>query len=178
MLSVPWPRDEQLLRFVCRSKATFCTRKRNLKEMLFIPSYTRKNFNLDVRKHRKLMSEDCERLDSKQNSAKRVSTYILQHITIQSACHQSHLNTFPGMLQIERKENLLLEFTFYLSVFSLWVQILLQAINSIDEVSPCLQNYLKRYNDEFSGEGLDLMISSHVMFHVVRLHRILSYKNR
>ena len=60
----------------------------------------------------------------------------------------------------------------------LWMQILLQDIKSIDEVSPCLQNYLKRYNDEFSGEGLDLMISSHVMFHVVRLHRILSYKNR
>lgn len=57
-------------------------------------------------------------------------------------------------------------------------QILLQAINNIDEVSLCLQNFLKRYNDEFSGEGLDLMISGHVMFHVIRLHRILSYKNR
>ncbi|CAH3196290.1 unnamed protein product, partial [Porites evermanni] len=57
-------------------------------------------------------------------------------------------------------------------------KILLQAINNIDEVSLCLQNFLKRYNDEFSGEGLDLMISGHVMFHVIRLHRILSYKNR
>lgn len=55
-------------------------------------------------------------------------------------------------------------------------KILLQAINNIEDVSACLQSYLKRYNDEFSG--LDLMISSHVMFHVVRLHRILSYKNR
>ena len=58
------------------------------------------------------------------------------------------------------------------------MQILLQAVDSIDDVSPCLQNFLKRYNDDFSGDGLDLTISSHVMFHVVRLHRILSYKNR
>ena len=59
-----------------------------------------------------------------------------------------------------------------------YLQILLQALDNIEHVSPCLQNFLKRYNDEFSGEGLDLRISSHVMFHVVRLHRILSYKNR
>lgn len=57
-------------------------------------------------------------------------------------------------------------------------KILLQPVDNITEVSPALQNFLKRYNDEFSGEGLDLSISSHVMFHVVRLHRILSYKNR
>lgn len=68
--------------------------------------------------------------------------------------------------------------SYYCILICLWLQLLLQAINNIDEVSPCLQNFLKRYNDEFSGEGLDLMVSSHVMFHVVRLHRILSYKNR
>lgn len=62
--------------------------------------------------------------------------------------------------------------------FLFFPQILLQPVDNITEVSPCLQNFLKRYNDEFSGEGLDLSISSHVMFHVVRLHRILSYKNR
>lgn len=50
-------------------------------------------------------------------------------------------------------------------------------INDISEVSQRLQNNLRRYNDEFN-EGLDLMVSSHVMYHVVRLHRILSYKNR
>ncbi|XP_068697910.1 dynein axonemal heavy chain 8-like [Montipora foliosa] len=57
-------------------------------------------------------------------------------------------------------------------------KILLQPVDNIADVAPCLQNFLRRYNDEFSGEGLDLSISSHVMFHVVRQHRILSYKNR
>lgn len=73
-----------------------------MKEMVFILSYTHKKYNVDVRKHCKLMSEDCERLDGKQNSAKHVlvSTCSVQHITIQSVCHQSHLNIFPGMLQL------------------------------------------------------------------------------
>ncbi|XP_048577711.1 dynein axonemal heavy chain 8 isoform X3 [Nematostella vectensis] len=53
----------------------------------------------------------------------------------------------------------------------------LQSIENVKEVAPCLQNYLRRYNDEFT-EGLGLMVSTHVMYHVIRLHRILSFKNR
>ncbi|CAB3999965.1 Hypothetical predicted protein, partial [Paramuricea clavata] len=52
-----------------------------------------------------------------------------------------------------------------------------QAVVSLDEVIPCLDTYLSRYNDEFSTSPLNLMLSSHVISHLVRIHRILSIKN-
>ena len=79
----------------------------------------------------------------------------------------------------ERDRQWKILFKIYTDLLSFFfLQILLQPVDNIADVAPCLQNFLRRYNDEFSGEGLDLSISSHVMFHVVRLHRILSYKNR
>ncbi|XP_028415382.1 dynein heavy chain 8, axonemal-like isoform X2 [Dendronephthya gigantea] len=52
-----------------------------------------------------------------------------------------------------------------------------QAVVSLDEVIPCLETYLTRYNDEFSTSPLNLMLSNHIISHVIRIHRILSIKN-
>ena len=53
-----------------------------------------------------------------------------------------------------------------------------QAVDTLVDVIPCLETYLRRYNDEFTTNPLNLMLSNHVISHVVRIHRILSIKNR
>lgn len=80
-LSVLWPKDVLCLRFVCRSEATFCTLKQNLKEilMLLILSYTHKKYNVNLRVCMWAnITNWCREIvkDRKQHSAKHVLCLI------------------------------------------------------------------------------------------------------
>ena len=56
-------------------------------------------------------------------------------------------------------------------------QVVLQPIEEIKEVHNCLMTHMTRYNEEFGNIQLNLMLSEHVISHVIRLHRVLSFQH-
>ncbi|XP_071954985.1 uncharacterized protein [Antedon mediterranea] len=55
------------------------------------------------------------------------------------------------------------------------VRVLLQPVTNLVEVHRCLLSHLTRYNEEFGNVQLNIMLSDHVIHHVIRMHRILSF---
>ncbi|XP_023932047.1 dynein heavy chain 5, axonemal-like isoform X1 [Lingula anatina] len=55
------------------------------------------------------------------------------------------------------------------------VKVVLQPIQSFHDVHNCLFAHLTRYNEEFGNTQLDIMLSDHIIAHVVRMHRVLSF---
>ncbi|XP_033113255.1 dynein heavy chain 5, axonemal-like isoform X2 [Anneissia japonica] len=55
------------------------------------------------------------------------------------------------------------------------VRVLLQPVTNLVEVHRCLLSHLTRYNEEFGNIQLNIMLSDHVIHHVIRMHRILSF---
>ncbi|GFN75495.1 dynein beta chain, ciliary [Plakobranchus ocellatus] len=55
------------------------------------------------------------------------------------------------------------------------VKVNLQPVESMGDLHSCLNTHLTRYNEEFGNVRLNIMLSDFVIFHVVRMHRILSF---
>ena len=52
-----------------------------------------------------------------------------------------------------------------------------QPLTDIAEVASCLQAFLTRYNEQFN-KSLPVVLCDHSLKHLVRIHRILTFKAR
>ena len=58
------------------------------------------------------------------------------------------------------------------------LQVVLQPMKDIKSVYNCLNQCLIRHNEELGNVKLDIMLSDHIITHLVKLHRILSLHHR
>jgi hypothetical protein len=55
------------------------------------------------------------------------------------------------------------------------VKVLLQPIENLLDVQNCLKTHVARYNEEFGNIPMDIMLSDHVIGHIIKMHRVLSF---
>ncbi|XP_064629693.1 uncharacterized protein LOC135488785 isoform X2 [Lineus longissimus] len=55
------------------------------------------------------------------------------------------------------------------------VKVLLQPIENLQDVQNCLKAHMARYNEEFGNVPMDIMLSDHVIGHIIKMHRVLSF---
>ncbi|XP_071504103.1 dynein axonemal heavy chain 5-like [Diadema antillarum] len=61
------------------------------------------------------------------------------------------------------------------SVSQKTVRVALQPVENLDQVHKCILSHLTRYNEEFGNVTLNIMLSDDVIYHVIRMHRVLSF---
>ncbi|XP_041462850.1 dynein heavy chain 8, axonemal-like [Lytechinus variegatus] len=55
------------------------------------------------------------------------------------------------------------------------VRVILQPVCNLEMVHKCILSHLTRYNEEFGNVTLNIMLSDDVIYHVIRMHRVLSF---
>ncbi|XP_071818739.1 dynein axonemal heavy chain 5-like isoform X4 [Apostichopus japonicus] len=55
------------------------------------------------------------------------------------------------------------------------IRVVLQPVPTLEQVHKCVHSHLTRYNEEFGNVTINIMLSDHVIYHVIRIHRILSF---
>ncbi|XP_030850579.1 dynein heavy chain 8, axonemal isoform X3 [Strongylocentrotus purpuratus] len=55
------------------------------------------------------------------------------------------------------------------------VRVILQPVSNLEQVHKCILSHLTRYNEEFGNVTLNIMLSDDVIYHVIRMHRVLSF---
>lgn len=58
------------------------------------------------------------------------------------------------------------------------LKVVLQPMGDIKAVYNCLQTHLIRHNEELGNTKLDIMLSDHIIMHIIKLHRILTLHHR
>lgn len=57
-------------------------------------------------------------------------------------------------------------------------QVVLHPVTDMTAVHNCLHSHLSRHNEELGNIKLDIMLSDHIVMHIVKLHRILTLHHR